>query len=161
MSHLKVGTPMLQSALQYHTLLTISSCFLRTFQVYSLNTLGNCDFTIFLWLPYISLVQLKGYLQDHSYREECQGFLGDISANIYIYIYIYIYIEPIIQGKQEPVETTTEITQRTVSPIQNGNSEQFHLQKCHERKEKKQPHMFNMPGRFKLKHDFFIQYFIP
>jgi len=35
------GTPMLQSALQYHTLLTISSCFLTTFQIFNLNTQGT------------------------------------------------------------------------------------------------------------------------
>jgi len=40
---------MLQSALQLHTLLTISSSFFRTFQIYGLNTQGNRDFTFFFY----------------------------------------------------------------------------------------------------------------
>lgn len=75
---------MLQSALQYRTLLTISSCFLRTFQIYSLNTQGNCDFTVSFY-GYHTYNWFNGSVtyKNHSYREECQGFLRDISANIY------------------------------------------------------------------------------
>ena len=44
-----------QSTLQYHTLLTTSSCFLRTFQIFNLNTQGTMT-SQYLSMPTIHII---------------------------------------------------------------------------------------------------------